>query len=102
VGRIAPFLIVLLPILIAVKVAKDRRKSCTWPLYEAKGQMVGAGLMILLSQFFVFYMRAEPLSIVGIGSALLLWYGVYRLARAIYRRRDLKKEKATLRVQENH
>jgi hypothetical protein len=56
--------------------------------------MIGASLMILFSQFVVFT-RAEPLSLVGIGSALLLWYGVYRLARAIYRKRDLTSENAT-------
>jgi hypothetical protein len=88
-SKIIPFLAVLLPILISIKIAKDRRKSCAWGLNEANGQMIGASLMILLSQLVVFT-RAEPLSLVGIGSALLLWYGVYRLARAIYRKRDLK------------
>jgi len=91
VGRITVFLIVLLPILVSVKIAKDRRKNCAWRLDEANGQMIGASLMILLSQLVVFT-RAAPLSIVGIASALLLWYGVYRLARTIYRRRDLKDE----------
>lgn len=93
-NKIIPFVIVLLPILIAVKIAKNRRKSCAWPLNEVNGQMIGAGLMILLSQLVVFYSRAESLSPVGICMALLLWYGVYRLARAIYRRWDLKNEKA--------
>ncbi len=55
--------------------------------------MIGSGLMILLSQFFVFYTRAQPLSILGVVLALAFWYGVYRLARAIYRKRDLKNEK---------
>lgn len=91
-NKILLFLAVLLPILIAVKVAKNRRKSCAWGRDEANSQIIGAGLIILLSQFFVFYMRAQPLSIVGVALTLALWYGVYRLARAIYRKRDLKNE----------
>jgi hypothetical protein len=94
-GGIGAFLVVLLPILVSIKIAKDRRKSCAWGRDEANSQIIGAGLMILLSQFFVFYTRAEPLSIVGGALTLALWYGVYRLARAIYRTRDLKKEVAS-------
>ena len=94
-GRIAVFLIVLLPILIAVKIAKDGRKSCAWPLGEAKGQMVGAVLMIALSQVSFLPWEGIPWFLrLRIISASLLWYGVYRLARAIYRKRDLKNEKA--------
>src|ERR1700680_3933531 len=91
-SRLIPFLAVLLPILISVKIAKNRRKNCVWDLDESNGQMIGAGLMLLLRLFFAAYTRAQPLSIGGIGLTLLLWYGVYRLARAIYRRRDLKNE----------
>jgi len=93
VRALLPFLVVLLPILVSVKIAKDRRKSCAWGRDEANSQMIGSGLMILLSQFFVFYTRAQPLSILGVVLALAFWYGVYRLARAIYRKRDLKNEK---------
>jgi hypothetical protein len=90
-GRI--FLVVLLPILISVKIAKDRRKSCNWDDARALDQIIGAALMIFLG-LLAGFRRADPLSIFGIGRALLLWYGVYRLARAIYRKRDLKNEQS--------
>lgn len=92
-GRIVVFLVVLLPILVSVKIAKDRRKSCDWDNARATDQIVGAALMIFLA-LLAGFMRADLLSIFGIGRALLLWYGVYRLARAIYRKRDLNSEKA--------
>lgn len=92
-GRIAVFLVVLLPILIAVKIAKDRRKSCTWDESQAREQGAGAFFMIALALLAGFW-RADATSIFGIGRALLLWYGVYRMARVIYRKRDLKNEQA--------
>jgi hypothetical protein len=89
VGRITVFLIVLLPILVSIKIAKDRRKNCTWDEARSRDQGVGAFLMIALALLAGFW-RADAISILGIGRALLLWYGVYRAARVIYRIRDLK------------
>lgn len=87
------FFTFLLPVLISIKIAKDRRKSCTWTLQATTIQMIVAGLMIVPSEV-VEFVRAEPGPLVVIGSKLLGWYGVYRLARAIYRRSDLKAVKA--------
>jgi hypothetical protein len=92
-GRIVVFLIVLLPILVSIKIAKDRRKTCAWDEAYTHNQWFGAFLMIALA-LLAGLQRADALSIFGIGRALLLWYGVYRMARAIYRKRDLKSQLA--------
>lgn len=103
VDRIALFLIahewlikipfVLLPILIAVKIAKSRRKNCNWSRSEANSNIWLAVLLVLLSQLglLVLFQRIpEPGSPASIASSLLLWYGVYLMARAVYRRLDLR------------
>jgi hypothetical protein len=91
VGRIAVLLAVLLPILVAIKIAKDRRNSCTWNVAQTRDHGAGAFFMIALA-LLAGFQRADALSIFSIGRALLLWYGAYRMARAIYRKRDLKNE----------
>ncbi len=92
-GRILVLLAALLPILMCIKIAKDRRKSCTWNEDQTRDHGAGAFFMIALAFLAGFY-RADAISIFGIGRALLLWYGAYRMARALYRRRDLKNENA--------
>jgi hypothetical protein len=91
VSPFASYVIVLLPILISIKLAKDNRKSCDWSASMATNQAIAAGLMILLSLLAGLW-NADALSVFGIGRALLLWYGVYQLSRAIFRRRDLKSQ----------
>jgi hypothetical protein len=91
VNPIASYVIVLLPILISIKLAKDNRKSCDWSASTAANKTIAAGLMILLS-LLAGLQNADAFSVFGIGRALLLWCGVYQLSRAIFRRRDLKSQ----------
>src|SRR5437870_3475851 len=48
--RIGLFLASLLPVLIAIKVAKGRRTNCNWTLRKAKSQICISILIIVLSQ----------------------------------------------------
>src|SRR5215469_11854653 len=82
------FLISVLPILFVVLVAKNKRGDCTLTLEVAKKQIVDSIFIIVLSQMVIFT-PAKPLSPLALLFFALEVYGVYRLARAIYRKRDL-------------
>jgi hypothetical protein len=82
----------LLPVLIAIKVAMDRRSRCDWPLPKAKRQFWFAIFLIALSQVLVFtHPNAQPFSPMVLVELYLEVLGVYRLTRAILRKRDLAK-----------
>lgn len=96
-NKIVPIVVVLLPILVSIKIAKDKRKDCNWTRADAANNIYGAILLILLSQFgplILFKRIPDALSVVGVVSALLLWYGAYRMARGIYRKIDLRNAEA--------
>ena len=86
---IASYVIVLLPILISIKPAKNKRKSCDWNSSTAANNAIAAGLMILLG-LLAGLQNADAFSVFGIGRALLLCYGICRLSRAIYRKHGLR------------
>jgi hypothetical protein len=89
-SQLASFLASLVPVLVAIKVAKDRRGNCYWPLNKAKSQIWVSVMIILASQVVVFA-PAQPFSPLALLSILVEAFGVYRLSRAIYRKRDLAK-----------
>jgi hypothetical protein len=84
------FLASLLPVLIAVKVAKDQRGNCNWPLVRANRSVWVSVFLIGLSQL-VFLTPAKPLSPLALLSFGFEVVGVYLLARGIYRKKDLAK-----------
>ena len=90
-GTIRAACLFLLPILVAISIARSRRHKCNWPPNAIGDQIVGAILMISASIWAMFHFaEADPISVIGVGRMLLFWYGVYRLARAFYRKRDLR------------
>jgi hypothetical protein len=93
VNPIAGYLVILLPILISIKLAKNKRRSCDWSSSRATDNAIAGGLMILLS-LLAGLQNADAFSAFGIGRALLLWYGIYRLSRAVYRKHDLRAQPA--------
>src|SRR6266478_22638 len=90
VSHLAAFLASLIPVLVAVKVARDRRGSCSWPLDKVKSQMWVSILIIVASQVVIFT-PARPFSPLALLSFVVEVFGVYRLSKAIYRKKDLAK-----------
>ena len=91
---IAKLFVSLLPVLIAVKIAKDKRNNCHWPVDEANNKIIAAVLILILSQLIIFT-PAQPFSLLSIVCFALEVCGVYMLARAIYRKKDLANVPAT-------
>ncbi len=83
----------ILIVLILVKIAKDRRQTCAWNYGQAVKKGDFATWMIVVSLVLGFIFRqAQPLSVASVFVTLLLWIGSYRLAGAIYRKKDLEAE----------
>jgi hypothetical protein len=83
-------LLILGPYLIAIVIANARRTHCDWTLAKAKSQVWVSIAIIVASQIVIFAL-AKPLSRLALLSTVLGAFGVFRLARAIYRRNDLAK-----------
>lgn len=75
-----------MPVLAAILAALGRRAHCDWPLPKAKRQVWVSIFIIALSQLGLL---APPLSPLALLSLVLEVVGVYRLTRAICRKRDL-------------
>ncbi len=96
-SHLASFLASLLPALMAIKVAKDRRGSCNWSWDKAKSQAWISILVIALSQIVIFT-PTQPFSPLALLSLVAEIFGVYRLSRAIYRKKDLAKPSSPSRT----
>ena len=86
--------VLLVPIAIAIWVARYRRSHCTWQLAKAKRRL-RVGIRIL-----VYWLLIPVLGLVlNSASAFVLvmivcWFvpvvGVYQISKAVYRQRDIK------------
>lgn len=79
------------PVLILVKVARHRRARCAWSAARAKRRLwlgvtlIGSALLIPL------LIHAAPTSPIAISAWILVWVGAYQIAKAVYRKRDIKR-----------
>ena len=80
----------LVPVLAAILAALGRRVHCDWSLPKAKHQVWVSIFIIALSQL-VLFAPAQPLSPAALAALFLEVVGVYRLTRAICRKKDLVK-----------
>ena len=88
-AEILPLLIVILPVLVVVKIGKDQSSSCKWDYAQSANKMLG-GIFMTAAALIAGIWKAPLISIFGGARALLLWYGSYQLAKAIYRRRHIR------------
>ena len=77
--------------LACINWARLRRDKCDWTRSQALRQAWLAGVMIAAVQILFAIWPPPPLSLVGLLLSVVFYYSVYTLAKAMYRRADLKK-----------
>jgi len=90
------FLITLIIVIVwrllsfTVKVARGRRVACTWSMAKAKVRVWEGIALILLSLPLLLSPVVEPRWVVLIFCYALVLTGTYQIAKAVYRKRDIK------------
>jgi hypothetical protein len=83
-------LLVVAPIAIPVRVARCRRRHCTWPLAKAKRRLLLGLVALMIGVLGPALMQVLDTALLGIACWFLFATGVYQIAKAVYRKRDIK------------
>ena len=77
------------PVLI-VRVARARRARCMWTRAKAKRRLWLGVTLIVVGLLIPALTAAQGTSPISIFCLMLFWAGVFHIARAAYRRRDIE------------
>jgi hypothetical protein len=77
------------PVLI-VRVARVRRARCAWTLAKAKRRLWLGVMLIVLCLLVPPLTAAQGTSPLSIFCLMLFWAGIFQVARAAYRKRDIE------------